>query len=87
MKAFITAMASLFSLIVIAGVAAVCVLFLAGPHSDILPSWLQVVVIILGWIAVIGVPIAVGAFTWRRLHQTSVIQQGPPGDGPRSAGS
>jgi hypothetical protein len=75
MKGFLTAVASLLSLIVTAGVALACVLVLAGPHSDILPSWLQSVVFILGWAAVIGVPIAVGRFTWRRLHQSGVAQQ------------
>ena len=69
-KVLLTALAALISLVVTAGVALACVLVLAGPHSDILPSWLQVVVFILGWVAVIGVPIAAGAFTWRRLHRT-----------------
>lgn len=70
MKVLLTAVASLISLVITAGVALACVLVLAGPHSDILPTWLQVVVFILGWVAVIGVPVGVGRFTWRRLHRT-----------------
>jgi len=86
MKGFITVVATLLSLIVTAGVALGCVLVLAGPHSDILPSWLQGVVFVFGWAAVIAVPITVGRFTWRRLHQAGVAQQAYMDSSRKSAG-
>jgi hypothetical protein len=87
MKGLLTAVVVLLSLVFTAGVALAVVLVFAGPHSDILPSWLQIVVGALGWLAVIAVPIVVGKATWRRLHRNGVAQQGAPGDGPPPAGS
>ena len=86
MKHLVTAVAVLISIVVTAGVALAVVLVFAGPHSDILPAWLQGVVFVLGWAAVIAVPILVGKTTWRHLNR-GVAQQGAPGDVPRPAGS
>jgi hypothetical protein len=43
------------------------VVFLAGPHSDLLPGVVQPVVWVAGWLAVVVAPIwvAVRAYRWR----------------------
>ncbi len=84
MKRLLTTLAILFSFVATAGVALVIVLVFAGPHSDILPSWLQPVVVVLGWVAVIAIPALVGRAIWRRLNR-NVAQQGVHGDDPRFA--
>jgi hypothetical protein len=61
-------LAAVASLVVTAGVGFVVVIVFAGPHSDILPSWLQVIVFAAAWIAVIAIPTLVARATWRRLH-------------------
>ena len=63
-----TAGAFLLALVVVGAVALVAVVVLAGPHSDMLPQWLQVVVFILGWVAVLGVPGYVARKVWLRLQ-------------------
>lgn len=68
MRYVLTAAAFLLALALVAVVAFVAVIVLAGPHSDMLPQWLQVVVFILGWVAVLGVPGYVARKVWRQLQ-------------------
>ena len=75
MKVLITVAASLISLAVAAGLALVFVLVLAGPHSDILPSWLRPAVFVLAWMAVVAVPFIVGRSIWRRMHSGRSVPQ------------
>jgi hypothetical protein len=44
----------------------VVVIFLAGPHSGLLPKWAEVVVFCLGWANVIVVPVLAARWVWRR---------------------
>jgi hypothetical protein len=65
-------------LVLIAGVSFVVVIFLAGPHSGLLPQWLEVGVIGLGWMAVLVLPFLTARKVWRRLGAR------PPGDSRES---
>ena len=62
-------LAGLAWLIVAALLAPVCffgVIFLAGPHSDILPEVLAPVVALLGLATFLGVPVLAARAVWRR---------------------
>lgn len=67
-KTLLTFLSAVASLVVTAGVGLVVVIVFAGPHSDILPSWLQVVVFAASWIAIVAIPALIARPTWRRLH-------------------
>jgi hydrogenase-4 membrane subunit HyfE len=43
------------------------VIFLAGPHSGLLPSWLEGAVLVLGWLAVLIMPVLVARRVWRHF--------------------
>jgi hypothetical protein len=45
------------------------VLVLAGPHSDLLPSWLQLPVLLLGWGIILIVPVLISRKAWHKLNQ------------------
>jgi hypothetical protein len=40
------------------------VIILAGPHAGLLPAWLEMVVLFLGWLAVIVIPIMAAIRVW-----------------------
>lgn len=61
-----TLVAYVVALGLIAAVAVVAILVLAGPHSDLLPAPLQSVVVGLGWLSVLALPIVVARRVWRR---------------------
>lgn len=67
-KWLLTLLAFVGTLVVTAAIAFVVVIVFAGPHSDLLPSFLQPVVFIAGWLAVLGVPFIAARATWRRLR-------------------
>ena len=67
MRAFLAALTYITSLLVVGGVILVIVLVVAGPHSGLLPRWLESVVLALGWIAVFLVPMVPTHWVWRRL--------------------
>lgn len=69
MRLVATAAAYLASVLVVAAVAFVAVLFLAGPHAGLLPHWLEAVVLALGWLAVLVVPFFPARAVWRRLSR------------------
>jgi len=63
------ALAYLLSLAVIAAAAFIVVLVIAGPHAGLLPSWLEPVVLGLGWVAVRALPIRTARKVWRRFRK------------------
>ena len=69
MRILITVLAILISAVVTAAVAFYAVIFLAGPHGGVLPSAFQSPALAMGWLAVIGVPVFIGRWTWRRFGQ------------------
>jgi len=48
-------------------VAFIAVIVLAGPHSSMLPSFLQPAVLVLGWASLILLPAAAAVWMWKRL--------------------
>lgn len=62
----------------------VAVVFLAGPHAGLLPSWLEAVVLALGWIMVLVVPALVARRVWRASNTRT--EEGGHGDSDRAAG-
>ncbi|MFZ5570491.1 MAG: hypothetical protein ACOZF0_08800 [Thermodesulfobacteriota bacterium] len=68
MKIIVTIAAYLLSLAVIAAAAFFVVLILAGPHSGLLPSWLEPVVLGIGWLVVLVLPIWIALKVWRRFR-------------------
>ena len=60
-------LAYLVSLIVIAALAFVIVIVLAGPHAGLLPQWAEVLVFSAGWLAVAAVPLWISIQVYKRL--------------------
>lgn len=67
MKIAATAVAYIVSLVLTAVVSFFVVLALAGPHAGLLPSWLEPVVLGMGWLAVLVAPVLVARVVWRRV--------------------
>lgn len=68
MRVFLTALTYVVSFALVAVVAFFSVLIIAGPHSGMLPGWLEAVVLVLGWVLVLLVPALAARFVWRRLN-------------------
>jgi hypothetical protein len=64
-KILATTLAYFLALAVVASVAFVVVMFLAGPHSGLLPFWLEGVVGAAGWLAVLVLPVLLARKVWR----------------------
>ena len=56
----------LMALPVVAGMAFLVVLFLAGPHAGLLSSWLEGMVLAAGWLAVAVLPFLTARWVWLR---------------------
>ena len=74
MRLLYTAITYVVSLMVVAAVALFAVLLLAGPHAGALPDFLQPVVLLLGWLAVLGLPAFAAFRVWQKV---SIPRQGP----------
>jgi len=66
MRALLTALAYLASLLATAALSFALVMFLAGPHGGVLPSAFQPVALGIGWLAVLAIPVLVARQVWRR---------------------
>jgi hypothetical protein len=66
MRCLLTLLAYLVSLVVVAALAFVIVIVLAGPHAGLLPQWAEILVLAAGWIAVVAVPIWVAMRVYKR---------------------
>ena len=55
------------TVVLVAAISFVAVIFFAGPHAGLLPGWLEAVVLGLGWLAVLVIPFLVSRRVWRRL--------------------
>ena len=56
----------LISAAVLAPVCLFVTMVLAGPHSSMLPSAIQPIVLLLGWVSFIVGPIWIARVVWRR---------------------
>ena len=66
-RLFLAMLAYITTLAVVAGAAFIVVMMVAGPHAGLLPHWLEVLVMLLGWLAVLLVPFLLARRVWRRL--------------------
>lgn len=67
-RGLITAVVYLLALGVIAASMFFAVMVFAGPHAGLLPSWLEPVVLIIGWLVVLVVPAWLASRVWLRLR-------------------
>lgn len=67
MRLFLAMLAYVTMLAVVAGATFIVVMMLAGPHAGLLPHWLEVLVMLLGWVVVLLVPFLLARRVWRRL--------------------
>jgi len=97
MRLLATIAAYLGALIVVAVAAFFIVIVLAGPHAGLLPHFLEVVVIVLGWLSVLLLPAAAAWTVWRRWGRATPTHTTPHldardvpgsanGTGPRAGG-
>lgn len=83
MRILSTLFAYLIALAVVAAVAFFVVMFLAGPHSGLLPAWLESVVLIQGWLAVVVLPVLAARWAWKRASPEASRVAGASGPPPR----
>jgi hypothetical protein len=67
MRIALTIIAGLVAAAVLAPVCFFAALILAGPHSSLLPSFIQPVVLVVGWIIFLATPMWIASRVWRRL--------------------
>lgn len=67
MRIIATIVTYLLSLVVIGALTIFIVLVVAGPHSGLLPHWLESVVLGLGWLVILMAPAFVARKVWRRF--------------------
>jgi hypothetical protein len=58
---------ALLAIAIVAPIAFLVVLVLAGPHAGLLPHAIEAIVLAAGWIAVVALPVLAVRWTWRRL--------------------
>ncbi|MES2624238.1 MAG: hypothetical protein V4628_03070 [Pseudomonadota bacterium] len=69
MKIFVTVLTWLVSVVVIGCITFFMVIMLAGPHAGLLPYWLESVVVVSGWLAILIFPALLARKVWRRFTQ------------------
>jgi hypothetical protein len=69
MRILVTALTYIASLFVTTIAAFFFVIILVGPHAGLLPSWLEAIVLGLGWLAVLILPVLIARKVWRRSGQ------------------
>ena len=67
MRILITVLAWVGSVVLLAPVCFFVVIVLAGPHSSLLPGWLQPAVLALGWFVLLLVPFLIARKVWLRI--------------------
>lgn len=71
MRALVTLLVYLLSLVPTAVAAFYAVLFLAGPHGGVLPSSLHTATLVIGWLCVLLIPMLVARWAWRRYSRAN----------------
>lgn len=72
----LTAIAWLVATAILVPVCFFAAIVLAGPHSSVLPSFIQPAVVLLAWVAVLAGPILIARVVWRHPKSGRII--GPP---------
>jgi molybdate transport system substrate-binding protein len=71
MRLMLTGLAWIVSAAVLAPVCFFGAIILAGPHSSMLPSFMQPAVLVLFWIVFLAAPIMAARVVWRRLGRVA----------------
>ena len=71
MRWLLTLLTWVITVAVLAPVCFIVTMVLAGPHSSILPSSLQPLVLALGWIVFLVCPVLAARAVWRRRAPAS----------------
>ena len=58
--------------VLLAPVCFFATMFLAGPHSSMLPSFAQSLVVIVGWLILLVTPVWIARSAWRRVGRRAV---------------
>lgn len=66
MRTVFVVLAYLLTLVAMVVVAFFAVIFLAGPHGGLLPSFFEKPVLAIAWIVVLVLPLLVARRVWRR---------------------
>lgn len=61
-------LAGVVSAVILGPIMFVLVMILAGPHSSVLPSALQPLVLIAGWLVFLAAPPLIARWVWIRRH-------------------
>lgn len=67
----LTALVYLAALCGVAFLAFVIVIVLAGPHAGLLPQFMEGVILVAGWLAVLALPPLIARKVWRRRRATA----------------
>lgn len=80
-RVLITVAAYFLTLLIVAVVAFVIVMSLAGPHAGLLPHAMEVVVLVLGWLCVLLLPFWGAWLVWTHLGLSErYAAEGQPDD-------
>jgi hypothetical protein len=52
-------------MVVVAPILFFLTMVLAGPHSSVLPSWMQPAILVLGWAALFVCPVLAARAVWK----------------------
>jgi hypothetical protein len=66
MRWLLTVLAWTVSFAVLAPACFIGVMVLAGPHSSVLPAFLQPVVLVVGWVVILAAPMLIARTVWCR---------------------
>lgn len=76
MRVLLTVIGWLVATAILVPVCFFAAIVLAGPHSSVLPSFIQPAVLFIGWVVVLAGPILIARLVWRRQKSGRII--GPP---------
>jgi hypothetical protein len=70
MRWLLTVLTWTVSFAVVAPACFIGVMVLAGPHSSVLPAFLQPVVLVVGWLVILAAPMLIARAVWRRTGRS-----------------
>jgi hypothetical protein len=73
MRVLLTAMVWLVTTAILAPVCFFGTMILAGPHSSMLPSFIQPAILLLAWLVFLAGPAAIARLVWRRHGSRRII--------------
>ena len=59
---------------VLAPICFFAVILLAGPHSSMLPGFIQPLIVLIGWAVLLVTPVWIARFVWRRMDRSPTVE-------------